>query len=499
MKACSSLIAVALLALLVASPTDAAKPKKTNQKATDALWEAVTEDNAEAARSAIKAGADLDARNKNNATPLMAAAEEGKLGVVNALLEAKPGLDGTHPGGATALIFAASNKHPEVAMALVNAGAAVKPATANGWTALHSAAEFGFVDLARAVIAKGADVNARGADGWTPVMFAVENGHAEILEVLLEKGADVDALRNDGLTALMIAAGRSDLATVQRLLKAGAEVDKKGAGGRTAINAAAIHGSREVVATLLKAGAPVDATEEAGWQPIQQAAFNGRLALVQDLLKAGADKKAKTGDGQDGADLARGRGFLDVYDYLRGMKTAPAARFALNCEIVGGPVAATLSVEGPDAFLRVEYPKDYHNYRSADEVGIANTRLYLDTDAKPATGIDFDDALKGMDRSVEIYEMGGAEEGGSDDAVNGKVLVSKVYQHDGGMANSVGDFEPAFVQRTAVARLPLELLGVKSGTKTRGVLQVGESCRSTAQSFVLAVAPAKPVRATKRK
>ena len=138
----------------------------------------------------IGAGADLNATNKFDLTPLMSACSLGK------------------------------TKGSRVAMRLIEAGADVK--------------------------------HVRASDEMTALKFAVHSCPAEVIQALIERGAEVDGPSGTDQTALMIAARHNNVAALEVLVKNGADVSLPcklpWAGGRTAEGLAELEKQRAALA-----------------------------------------------------------------------------------------------------------------------------------------------------------------------------------------------------------------------------------------------------------
>ena len=112
--------------------------------------------NREKAETYIRAGINVNAKDRDGSTALMIASERGDAEVVKLLLE-----NGADP----------------------NAG------DTSGYTALMFASYSGDLEIAKLLVKKGADVNARDKDGWTALMFASIEKKTEVADFLRKHGA----------------------------------------------------------------------------------------------------------------------------------------------------------------------------------------------------------------------------------------------------------------------------------------------------------------------
>jgi uncharacterized protein YceK len=138
----------------------------------------------------------------NDAPPLVVAAQNGELAIVQALLDRGADANTKTQGGRTALEVAAGRGHAAVIPALLNAGAEVNARSAGMETALMVAVRRGHTTSVLALLDKGADVNASSFMGETALIDAADRGHMAIVQALLDKGADVNAKTIEGRTAL---------------------------------------------------------------------------------------------------------------------------------------------------------------------------------------------------------------------------------------------------------------------------------------------------------
>ncbi len=180
-------------------------------------------------------------------TPLIRAALHGDTGKVEALLRRGADVNAKNEEGTTALMAATwgttGRGNVGIAKALIARGANVNAANVYGRTALMDVAGNGNVEFVSLLLSAGADVNIQTRNGGTALHEAAINGHIEIVRMLLTKGAKPNAANGLGQTALMLACNcagprktcpwRSDI--VRLLIDAGADVNVKDTHGDTAL------------------------------------------------------------------------------------------------------------------------------------------------------------------------------------------------------------------------------------------------------------------------
>ncbi len=178
-------------------------------------------------------------------TPLMAAAEAGRVDIAEQLLKAGARADLAAENAKNALDVAAGNcKKPEMVKFLADKG--VHPGEKTLVTALWNL-EAHPMDCSHATIAylldAGANPNQRDAKGQTPLMLAADRVDTESVHLFLQKNPDVNMQGGPWRwTALQIACKRavadrqpSTLAIVKELLKAGADPNLTDSFGQNAL------------------------------------------------------------------------------------------------------------------------------------------------------------------------------------------------------------------------------------------------------------------------
>ncbi len=157
--------------------------------------------------------------------PLFAAIQTGDLDAVRAQLRAGAECNALDEADLTPLMQAAYLGHQNIVEALVLHGAAVNAKNGQGWTALMKAIynydlDRGFPEIVSALIEAGAEIETEIAYGTRPLMLAAGYGQAEVIDVLLAAGADVLARNEGGLTARTMAEYKDYVQVINQLYEA---------------------------------------------------------------------------------------------------------------------------------------------------------------------------------------------------------------------------------------------------------------------------------------
>ncbi len=217
----------------------------------------VTQNNwTDAMDALVKNGANVNARGKGNKTPLMIAAETGKLAAYKNLLLKGANIDASDKDHLLCLVT--QNNWTDAMDALVKNGANVHTRGKGDKTPLMIAAEKGNLAACQFLLSKGADIHARDTNGNTALMLAVKKGKIDTIRTLISAGADIHAVNVFGETALILAAKKTEEIT-QELLRHGAKVEHKDKKGRTALQTAILNGYGSIAQILLN---KTDDTEE---------------------------------------------------------------------------------------------------------------------------------------------------------------------------------------------------------------------------------------------
>ncbi|KAJ6092112.1 hypothetical protein N7467_004081 [Penicillium canescens] len=205
-------------------------------------------------------GANLEAKNRYNWTPLDIAVSNGQVNAIETLVKLKPDL--------------------------------LEARDQNNWTPLHFAALHGGVNAIETLVKLKPDLlEARDQNNRTPLDIAVRNGQVNAIETLVKLKPDLlEARDQDNWTPLHIAAIHDQVNAIETLVKLKPDLlEARDQLNRTPLYFAVMHGRVNAIETLAKLGANLEAQDNMGWTPLVWAEKYGNdihIKILGDLIKA---------------------------------------------------------------------------------------------------------------------------------------------------------------------------------------------------------------------
>ena len=242
------------------------------------LLKAVKEHSSVKLQDALKLGADPNALSKYNRTPLLVAAESGKLTL-------------------------------SLTKLLVNAGADVNARDKNGWNALMHAMmnDICTQSLVKFMVKSGFDINAQDKNGNTVLILGAELGRLlpKELDAFLRNDVDCNIQNNEGLNAPMCTMhwGYVTPELIEVFVNHGLNLDARDKNGKTFFMHLASYSScftKESVSTMTRCGADLGARDNKGMTVLMHAAANSTLRpdVLEVLVQFGSQINERDNLGQ---------------------------------------------------------------------------------------------------------------------------------------------------------------------------------------------------------
>lgn len=249
-----------------------------------------------------------DTLNEVGSTPLLRAAKAGDRDMVDALLRAGANVNARDRFGWTPLLATVAQGDPVGVRQLLASGADVRAKAPTEAAEFAIGMLFGGGGLLPSMM--GVDPNKSGRPtesevlelldhrGLTAPMLAVQAGSEEILRDVLEAGADPSYLQVEGESALVLAVRARRLDLIRLLLAFHADV-RQASRGVPIVREAIDLEDEEVLRALLGAGATPEADD------VCLAVEMGRVGCVKALIEAKADFSRRSSSGRTPLSLAK--------------------------------------------------------------------------------------------------------------------------------------------------------------------------------------------------
>jgi ankyrin repeat protein len=215
---------------------------------------------------------------------LLEAAQKSDVSNITTLLKAGADINAKDRDGYTPLHYATVDGHVDVVTLLLEHGAHVDEVNGEDETPLYLAVQSGCTDVVTLLLKHGAEINSTNWYGLTPLCCAAGAGDVDVVRLLLQHKASFDKANNYGWTPLHGAAAEGHVDVVALLLNHSARVDRTDKRGGTPLHKAANWGHAAVVTLLLNHDAHVNKVDKFGEIPLYRAVMNNHLTTAH-LLK----------------------------------------------------------------------------------------------------------------------------------------------------------------------------------------------------------------------
>ncbi len=292
---------------------DATRQARLDRELREAAWD----NDVRRARTLIRRGADVNAKDETVQSAYLIATSEGYLSLLNLTLQHGADVSAKDSFNGTGLIRAADRGHADVAGRLIQAGIEIDHVNNLGWTALHEAIILGdgsrrYVDTVRVLVAAGADVRLRSRrDQLAPLAHAEAKGFTEVAAVV-QAALDGKELSKRAATRRLHAAAEDGDATAAALaLRSGADLEARDSRGRTALLLAVTKDHLAAARLLINLGADPDALDDRHDTPWLVTGVTGSVAMAEVLLPANPNLRIRNRFGGVSIIPASERGHVD--------------------------------------------------------------------------------------------------------------------------------------------------------------------------------------------
>ena len=249
--------------------------------------------------------ANAEAETSDGWTALLFACKEGQEETVKILLDRINNVNSvSHKNacGKTPLMWAAWNGRLEIVEQLLRKGASMEVKTRSGGTALHLAVSRGHDHVLQLLLSRGADIRHKNRSGQNVLIVASEYGFQQSAKLAhqafikqedpLEKSIQesrgeyilpVNLVDNDGNTGLHLAARHGRHTVAKMLINYGIDINLRNYEGQTALIIAAKHGHANLIRYFLDCHANVDILCSRGWSALMWACAEKKIQAARLL------------------------------------------------------------------------------------------------------------------------------------------------------------------------------------------------------------------------
>lgn len=254
-------------------------------------------------------------------TSLMLAAEQGHLLTIELLLQHGADVNSTNGDKkVTPLIVAAQAGKTQTVELLINKGADIHHISTSGNHALSSACYSGKIETVKFLAPKYDKTQVfNNTFGIKLLMNAIISGSFEIVDYLIEQGVPLDSPLGspEKYSSISMALLYKKYELAAYLIKKGADVNKINQQGNTPLHSCLTKkNDMSIFKLLLESGADVHIQNASGWSPLLVAISQNNTIAFRKLLKRGADINFKTEEDITALSCAVFVGNKEIVEYV---------------------------------------------------------------------------------------------------------------------------------------------------------------------------------------
>lgn len=356
-----------------------------NGEGSTALHEAIKKGHTKVVECLASFQECLETRNALGETPLLAAATKGNRVICEKLVKAGANIDAVDKEGLTALILAVLGKDPQTVTYFAGYKHLLEIGNSGGSTPLIFAANNGFSAACEILVKAGANLYVRNNEETSVLHVAAGNGDPETVRYLATNKPLLE-LRSGEYTPLLFAAGLGKRAACEILIKAGAKPDVVNDKGSTALHLSVScdngKGNRETLEYLATYKQLLEVKNNDGDTPLLLASSLGNRTFCELLVKAGADANTTDNEGGNALHWAASNEKTETVEYFA------AYTNLLNAKNKAGSTALMKAASSGHRAICEMLVKLGANVNLTNDTG--NTALHLA-------------ALEGQDETVEYF------------------------------------------------------------------------------------------------
>jgi len=283
------------------------------------VFDAINNSDLESLKKFLENGEDVNSRNKEGWTLLMAALERKNSNFANFLIDKGADINIKTNLGWTALMFAIEYKVIDIAKTLIKNGAKVTGELSGGWNTIFLATRYGcdeellkmLIDggcnlskakkdgwtplmmalmyreesIADLLVEHGAQINAKDDEDWTPLMYALRYGKDKLAKKMINKDADINAVNKNGWTPLLFALRYKLEESAKLMFRKGVDFTKANRDGFTPLHLALEYNFPGIARKIIASGKTISDKTRYGWSPLMYALRYGQPVSASMLLK----------------------------------------------------------------------------------------------------------------------------------------------------------------------------------------------------------------------